>query len=375
MSTSAMPDNLVINNKHKLAGLDHLRALAITLVFFYHYQLFGHPEWEGRICEFGWTGVDLFFVLSGFLIAGQLFATIARRYQISLKQFFIKRFFRIIPAYLVMVGLYSFAPFLREGEGIAPVWKYLTFTLNYGLDRRYVGTFTHAWSLCVEEQFYLSLPLIILLCRYLKVGKKITWLFPLLFIAGFAVREWCWRYQALPNLKTEGAWTKYIYYPTHNRLDGLLIGVAIAGLFTFWPQIKLRVNNHGNLLLATGLVLLAASYFVTLQHSDHKASVYGYPLVSLAFGFIVAGAVCPSCILYKRAWWLTSQIATLSYSIYLVHKMMIHLTQVIGGYLGMDVNGNLMFLLCIISSISGALLMRYLVEKPFLKLRDRVLKS
>src|SRR5688572_21419214 len=65
-----------LSSNKKYAGLDHLRALAITLVFLCHYRMFGHPEWVNSIGEFGWTGVDLFFVLSGFLIAGQLFADI-----------------------------------------------------------------------------------------------------------------------------------------------------------------------------------------------------------------------------------------------------------------------------------------------------------
>ena len=60
-----------------LVGLTHLRALAIALVFVYHYQLFGHPAWVERAFAFGWTGVDLFFVLSGFLISRQLFHSIA----------------------------------------------------------------------------------------------------------------------------------------------------------------------------------------------------------------------------------------------------------------------------------------------------------
>jgi peptidoglycan/LPS O-acetylase OafA/YrhL len=102
-----MPQSITadIGDKHKLHGLDHLRALAITYVIFFHYQFFGHPQWEaGRVSNFGWTGVDLFFVLSGFLIAGQLFNTIASGKNISVKEFFIKRSFRIIPPYL-LVGI------------------------------------------------------------------------------------------------------------------------------------------------------------------------------------------------------------------------------------------------------------------------------
>src|SRR6201995_5703126 len=90
---------------HKLLGLDHLRAFAILYVILFHYQFFGHPAWVKTIAGFGWSGVDLFFVLSGFLISGQLFGTIAKGKQISLSEFFIKRFFRIIPPFLFVVFL------------------------------------------------------------------------------------------------------------------------------------------------------------------------------------------------------------------------------------------------------------------------------
>src|SRR4028119_1551759 len=88
----------------KLFGLDHLRALAILLVLGFHYQRsnFGHPDWVTKLNNIGWTGVDLFFVLSGFLIASQLFQQINNSQTISIKNFYLKRFFRVIPVYLVV---------------------------------------------------------------------------------------------------------------------------------------------------------------------------------------------------------------------------------------------------------------------------------
>ena len=99
--------------ENRLHGLDHLRALAIILVFFFHYYIVsgGQPEWLPNVASFGWTGVDLFFVLSGFLISSQLFAQIKQGQLISFKEFFLKRFFRIVPAFLVTLGLYFCFPF------------------------------------------------------------------------------------------------------------------------------------------------------------------------------------------------------------------------------------------------------------------------
>jgi peptidoglycan/LPS O-acetylase OafA/YrhL len=368
----------ISDKNHKLLGLDYLRAFAITYVFLFHARIFGHPQWAETVGAFGWTGVDLFFVLSGFLIAGQLFSKIAKGKPILLREFFLKRVFRIIPAYLTVVMLYYFFPVLREGDKIAPLWRYLTFTLNIWLDRDVCNTFTHSWSLCVEEQFYLILPAIIVLCTYFKMGKKAAYIIIALFIAGFIIRIWNYDTLALPFLNTprgNNIWAMYIYYPTYTRLDGLLVGVSIAGIFTFYPHIKTRLDKYGNVLLLAGIALLIGCSFLSADQSTFSATVFGYPLIALGYGTVVAGAVCPSCILYKFKSKLTANLATLSYSIYLIHKLMITIAQKVFVQFGVDKNSNLMFLIGIISSIAGALLLRYLIEKPFLSIRDRILKQ
>ena len=366
-----------ISDKHKLLGLDHLRALAITYVLLFHYQLFGHPAWVNKIGGFGWTGVDLFFVLSGFLIAGQLFNTIKKGKAIDMREFFAKRFFRIIPPYLVVLLLYIAIPFLREREHMAPLWKYLTFTLNFGLDLKTTGTFTHAWSLCVEEQFYLILPLTFWLLNHFKAGKAAIYILAGLFIAGFMIRYAGWHYFAEPHLSEDdfGAlWHRIIYYPTYNRLDGLLIGVSIAGAYTFYPHIKEIVNRYNHLLMLLGLVILIAAYFVCSPGDSLISTVWGFPLVSLGYGLILATIVCPSNFLYRRQSVITAQLATLSYSIYLSHKLVIHLTQSLLQKAGIDNNSNLMMLCCLLSTIACALILRYTIEKPSLKIRDKLLQ-
>src|SRR5687768_7869255 len=96
-------------SKQKIAGLDYLRALAITLVFLFHYRLFAHPAWVDDVCSFGWVGVDLFFVLSGYLIASHVFADI-KNDRFSSRVFFLKRALRILPAYWVVLALYFWVP-------------------------------------------------------------------------------------------------------------------------------------------------------------------------------------------------------------------------------------------------------------------------
>ena len=366
-----------ISDQHKLLGLDHLRAFAITFVFLFHYQFFGHPAWENRISGFGWTGVDLFFVLSGFLISGQLFNTIAKGKSISIRDFFIKRFFRILPPFLVVLTLYFCFPVLREWGHPSPIWRYLTFTLNFGLDLKKYGTFSHDWSLCVEEQFYFILPLIFWLTIYFKAGKTTVYLILALFVSGFILRLWGWYHFIEPVFKTDElgvTWNKYIYYPTYNRLDGLLIGVSIAGIYTFYPNIKERINKNSNVVMLIGLITLVAAYFTATPQDTIYTCLFGFPLISVAYGMILAAVVCQSNIFYNLKSFITAHLAALSYSIYLVHKIVIHVTQNLLGNEGLDKNGNLMMFLCVALSILAALIMRYVIEKPALRMRNRLLE-
>ncbi|HAH25401.1 MAG TPA: acyltransferase [Prolixibacteraceae bacterium] len=361
----------------KLLGLDHLRALAISFVFIYHYGgMFAHPQWIHTIGTFGWTGVDLFFVLSGYLISSQLFLKIAKGKAISFREFFLKRFFRIIPAYLVVVVLYFSFPFLREKEALAPLWKYLTFTQNLGLDARYMGTFSHAWSLCIEEQFYLFLPLTLILLANFKAIKKGYILLVLLFVAGFLARLYSWNALVSPFVNDDNFWAywhKWIYYPTNCRLDGLLTGVSIAAIFQFKPQLKNTIIQYGNQLLGTGLLLLTGAYFLCINQSSFNASIFGFPLVSLGYGLLIVGAISPTSFLYKFDSRVTGTIASLSYALYLTHKIIIHVTQELVSKLNISKDSTLMFLICLATCLLGALLMNRLIEKPFLRLRDKVL--
>ena len=362
----------------RLAGLDHLRALAITLVFLFHYRLFAHPAWLDTAGSFGWTGVDLFFVLSGYLIAGQLFRQVAVYNTIDIRSFFVKRFFRIIPAYLVVLALYFFVPAFREREALSPSWKFLTFTQNFGLDLGKYGTFSHAWSLCIEEQFYFLLPFLVMGVLSLKWGKKAALLLGGLFIAGFLFRLISWYQFVEPHSETGSfglAWYQWIYYPTYNRLDGLITGVSIAGICQFFPRMRIFIFSNGNALLISGIVLITAACFLCADPYTFKASIFGFPLVAIAYGCILAAVISPSCFIFRFKLKSTAAIAALSYAVYLTHKGIIHITQVQLGKLGIEKDGNFMFVLCIITVLAGALLLRILIEKPFIKMKAGILDN
>lgn len=375
MTQSPIQNHLA--TKDKLHGLDHLRAFAITIVFLFHYSgMFPHPEWMNEFFRFGWTGVDLFFVLSGYLIAAQLFRDIAFGKIISFRTFFLKRFFRIVPAYWIVVAIYFYFPFVREREALAPLWKYLTFTQNLRLDLRTQGTFSHAWSLCIEEQFYLVLPITLTLLTTLKVFRKSAWLLLVVFLFGLIARYYSYNHFVAPYEDDDSVviyWYKTIYYSTYCRLDGLLAGVSIAAMAQFRPAFTRRIIQHGNLLFLLSLCTLIGAYFLCLEQESFIASVWGFPLIAFGYGVMVLAAISPYCFLYKFSSKITATIATLSYALYLTHKMVIHVAQnqFEKGSIAKDSNG--MLLLCTLTCLAGSFLLNKSVEKPFLKLRNKLI--
>ncbi|HLZ87354.1 MAG TPA: acyltransferase, partial [Puia sp.] len=300
---------------NRFAGLDHLRALAIIIVFVYHYGLFGHPpglnEYFG---SWGWTGVDLFFVLSGFLIGGQLFAKLSRNQPINYGEFYLKRSLRILPAYFAVLLIYFTIPAFTERSRLPPLWRFLTFTQNFGLDLSQHGAFSHAWSLCIEEQFYLLLPLLIIsltawrpknkpLSDPSTPAEKAVWIIPALFLFGFLVRGYIW-YGILdtPGQTAFGkTYYRLIYYPTWSRLDGLLAGVALSALYYFKPTTWQRLTRRGNLLALIALLLIGGAWLLT--SGDHQyemqGAIFGYPAIAIAYGALVLAALSPTSFLYR----------------------------------------------------------------------------
>ncbi|KXH86014.1 acyltransferase [Chryseobacterium kwangjuense] len=365
-----------LNSSEKLHGLDHLRAIAILLVLMYHYRAFKHPEWIDTIGQYGWTGVDLFFVLSGFLISGQLFQEIKKSGSISLKTFFTKRFFRIIPPYFFTLGLYFLFPLFREREALSSFWKFITFTQNYGLDVINRGTFSHAWSLCIEEQFYLILPLVLLAAVRAKLFRYTVVFTVFLILFSLTSRFLTWKYAIVPVLDTPDFWKEWymkIYYPTHTRLDGLAVGVIIGYLMNYSGGFQRMVHAHGNKIFILGILLLGFSFWVCTDQFSEEASIFGFSLVALSYGLILMAAVSESSFLYRSKTIVTAELAGLSYAVYLSHKGIIHLVQAAFDHLGLEASGNICLLTCLAGCILVGLLYRFLIERPSLKLKNRIL--
>jgi peptidoglycan/LPS O-acetylase OafA/YrhL len=364
----------------RLPGLDTLRALAILMVISFHlsYKL---PAAVRSVVQFGWMGVDLFFVLSGYLIGAQIFRSYSENKRFSIRDFYERRAYRILPAYGVTLLLYFTWPLWRESSGISPLWEFVTFTQNFFIDYASYHAFSQAWSLCVEEHFYLFLPLIAFwLFRKPALWKTISVL-ALLVLSGIVIRSII-LFHFLKPLGVDDpnygvTYLEKIYYPTYTRLDGLLAGVALALLQIFRPQWWKRLQQYGHLLLCAGAALVGTAAWLFLDRFDSVTgvaaigTVIGFPVLSLGFGFITA-----SCI-SKNGWFSrfaipgAKMIAMLAFSLYLTHKEVFHLVQ---HYFPnfTEQYGLLPILAYAVCCFSTAAMLHFLVERPFLLLRDRL---
>lgn len=289
--------------KH-IPALDGIRTLAIAMVIFFH----GHvPFFAGAF-----VGVDIFFVLSGFLITGLLLQEIKETGRIRLVRFYIRRALRLYPALVVMLTLvllydlyYAKAGYYREviASGL--------YVMNYAMAFGYVRMFTllsHTWTLAVEEQFYLIWPLLLLLLRRAYPDERIVGVLGL--AVGFSVAWYLLSMYATPvalsvNLRSD------------TRMSGLLLGSVLSAIrFYRW-----RTPFINNVLLVSSCVLLWCIVVPPYGMSNHKISVIPI-LTADIFAFCLIAKVTeektsPVGVSLGAA--LPAFIGRISYGLYLFH--------------------------------------------------------
>lgn len=349
----------------RVPGLDLLRAIAILWVMAYHLTSYG-VVLPGFV-EFGWMGVDLFFVLSGYLVGGQAFALRGQGWG----DFLLRRALRVLPAYLVVLGLYLWLPAWRESPAMQPAWQFLSFTANLLPDYANSRAFSHAWSLCVEEHFYLLLPLAVGLLGRRPAVWKAAALAGAILAGGMLARGLAWQAQVAPYLAVhEGpdAWllryVEHIYNPTWARLDDLLLGAVLAAIRLFRPGWWARLSAHPELLLLAGLAGVAATAWSLFGQISAASAIAGFPLLSLSLGCLLL-ACAGSGWLARLHVPGARLVATLAFSLYLTHKSAFHLTDA-----WFDQPSPLVYTGL---ALACAGLLYLLVERPGLQLRRRLL--
>ncbi len=361
-------------DRRRLVGLDLLRCAAIVSVVFFHYN-------QGKLIplpliRFGWVGVELFFVLSGYLIAGQLFSLHLKHHAIPIKTFYLRRFMRTLPNYYVVLGLClltaALNPFQTFKEALVVLAQYVTFTQNLTLTLPF---FQISWSLCVEEHFYLFLPLVIALILK-RERKGVYWIFPLVILSQLIIRGAILAYgipdQSLITRMDALSYMARIYYPTYTHLDGLTIGVALAALQHFRPDIWSGLMSFGNKLLVAGAAGLATTFAIISRDSYIFGGTVSFTLLALSFGLLTAAALSRQCILSRVRWRGFTLIANLAYSIYLTHLLAFYAADTVLAGRGLGGHSGISFMVTMGMVLMIATALFLLVERPCLQLRDRI---
>ena len=369
----------------RLVQLDVLRGIAICLVLFRHsivpWSHAGPAMPLARATYYlGWTGVDLFFVLSGFLIGGLLFSEIKKTGRLDVKRFLVRRGFKIWPAYFVLIGFVFVRLAMDKAHTLG--WAFHQILPNLLHLQNYLGTPRGlTWSLAVEEHFYLALPLLLLLWVKLRGRGGSRWdlAVPIMAIAAVVV---CNFLRVITNW--DRPWEQYTHLtPTHLRIDGLMFGVLLAFLYHMRPAELERVGRHRWWLLLVGLVMI--SPMALMEQGEHPLMwTFGYTLLYVGYGCILLalvytpvgegmlGKALASPIARAIAW-----IGVFSYSIYLwqYDLGLVPVERYVSPHLlkhPMSVNWLLAMMIYFAVAIFAGAIMAKLIEMPALALRERI---
>jgi len=364
-------------------GLDVLRGLAVLLVVINHFEpatvpnavipsgAFGWAYW--RLHGLGWSGVDCFFVLSGFLISGLLLKEMEQTGRIQLTRFWVRRSFKILPSYvclLAVLALTGATTWLDLAGMKATVLSFLQhglFLQNY-LDHNPNGP---TWSLAVEEHFYLMLPCALLLMGFWAkpevFAKRVVVLCVTVLVAVLSIRLLQWGV---------GSIAAGDYSRTHLRVDSLLLGVLIQHLCRQRHPIVTWVSQHPGHSLCMAAPLIATSLFFSRTHP--LMFTFGYTALAIGYGLVL--------IVFSQTWgqqtdskvrWTLAMVGTWSYNIYLWNFFVLKLSLPgyasaqlwIADHLPRNVASFAQFTLFLVVSLGMGALMTWMVEKPFLKLQ------
>lgn len=378
---------MILNDESRIPVLDGLRAfvLLVALVHFRHLEQPSAGAWGENVyyfaAEFGLMALDVFFVLSGFLITGILLDS--KGSTSFFRTFYTRRLIRIFPLYygflfIFFVLLPRLYPVQFRELTLTPIqhlyyWAYLT---NVGLAVESWGALTdftdHLWSLAVEEQFYLLWPAIVHLLS--RNALKATCL--ICIIAAPIIRVCL----ALVDANLAG------YALTPARADGLALGSLVA---IYWrePEATHPIFRQGKRMILMGISILVALFFYLGNLSPHRESLV-LTLGLTASTCLAGGILIVSLMTAKNSWWCRvigswpfREIGRYSYAIYVLHFPLVLVLDRLGivqrsafdQWFGSRIGAELAYvgIMMLASLIAGALSW-HLYEKHFLKLRRRI---
>ncbi len=361
--------------------LDLVRAVAILLVVFFHLnqKVFHLPDtsYLGLFFNWGWHGVDLFFVLSGFLIGGQIIEDNFEG-RFTFKRFYLKRVLRTFPPYyfyyFLVTAIYSYmiGEFaLRNTTILKDLLLHLSYLNNYiEVIKRQSGLY---WSLAIEEQFYLITPLIMfLLIRHARryVLPALVTLISIGVIIRLALYE--------PALGAERWWHGF-YVPFHTRFDELLFGVATAYIFiTFKERLERLPGIWKALMLVISALSIGASYLYGKMGAGYFNTCWQFTVTGLGFAILILYITTFPIERFVPLKWAFRGTARLSYTMYIYHIVVLNLFLAFLARRGIAFNTNspALFALLVLIYFAGLFLVSgfffTLVEMPFMRLRRKI---
>jgi peptidoglycan/LPS O-acetylase OafA/YrhL len=329
----------------RLQPIDALRGVAVLLVLGRHLPDAPGPLALWQRC--GWVGVDLFFVLSGFLVSGLLFKEYQRTGEVRPGRFLMRRGFKIYPSLWVLVGVTAAV----SGAPLSRVLVELLFLQNYA-----PRLLPHTWSLAVEEHFYLLLAGLVFLLSRWRALAAIPGVFVGVAVGSLVLRIW---------VRSSAPYDHDLHlFPTHLRLDGLMFGVLLSYLHTFHGEtLAAWVRPRVGWLATAGIALVSPALVLVLEES-WWVPTFGLTGLYLGFGLLLLAALFGPPLPARPL----AFVGFYSYPIYLWHMAV---RDALGGALETlpPVVGAALY---VGAAVVVGVVLGWLVERPFLALRERL---
>jgi peptidoglycan/LPS O-acetylase OafA/YrhL len=352
-------------------AIDVLRAIAVVLVLGRH--MTPCPEsassgWHTLTSIWqrgGWIGVDLFFVLSGFLVSGLLFKEFTRTGTIAAGRFLIRRGFKIYPAFYVMIGASVFLDWRHQAFHLENILPEIFFVQNY-----FPCRWNHTWSLAVEEHFYFLLLIFLVWCSK-RGGDRTFAPVPAAFalVAGLCLALRIWTSAHGPYIHIQNL------MPTHLRIDSLFFGVLLSYFYNRNQAAYVaKVQVWRWPLVVLGCLALAPAFFVEIEKTPYLYT-FGYLLHYLGAGALLSVLVATP--VFERPWFGgIAYVGSHSYSIYLWHMPLSSwVIPVLAHRFGERWNWFAYFGVYFLGSIVLGIVLANIIEYPALRLRDRLFPS